>query len=150
MDKVVSEYTFWICVAGTTHVAGVIGAVKVNPVPARRKEGFRPESEACHRGKTVEIRRIVLPQAHMLYSLLREACFVKCAKGWNIWVSCDRSILQVDRLRARLPKSWISDYHSQPRRRGCGIKIGRANSTSRSIIASPVQVVYSLIHDINL
>ena len=81
MDEVVSEYKFRICMAATTHMAGVIGAVNVNPVPARRKEGFRPESEAGHRGETVEIRRIVLPQAHMLYSLLREACFVKCAKG---------------------------------------------------------------------
>jgi hypothetical protein len=65
--------------AGTTHVAGVISAVKVNPVPARREEGFCSEPEACHRRETVESRRIVLPQAHMLYSLLHKVCSIESA-----------------------------------------------------------------------
>lgn len=101
MNEVISDYTFCSCTAGTTNMALVVSTVKVHPVPAGWEVGLCSEPETCHRWEAVEARRIVLPQAHMLYSLLCKTCFIEGAGNINSGVSCELEII-CKRIRGKL------------------------------------------------
>jgi hypothetical protein len=63
------------CVIGRkllTHVAAVIAAVEIYPVPARGEECLRPKSETCHWRQAVEVWRVIFSQAYVLDGLLCE------------------------------------------------------------------------------
>ena len=53
-----------------THVAAMITAVEIYPVPARGEVCLGSKSETCHWRKAVEVWRVILSQTYMLDGLL--------------------------------------------------------------------------------
>jgi hypothetical protein len=53
-----------------THVAAMITAVEIYPVPARGEVCLGPKSETCHWRKAAEAWRVIFSQTYMLDGLL--------------------------------------------------------------------------------